>query len=196
MYHPSYRDCLTFVFETAETVLHLLGAGVVGCGSVHSRHNMESLYNPPDTMPLSEFFESIAAMTNNETAWRSFYRSILSTTAASSVGLLKKIRDADIDTALNVNKLSIGYKYALKEYLVPHGRKPFVFNGESSASVTEGKTYSKKFESQLGRHRWVVSWAQLRLRFRRTCSTSSGRSRKVFTNIPSPFTGVDDQPLS
>ena len=28
MYHPSYRDSITFVFETAETLVHLLGSGL------------------------------------------------------------------------------------------------------------------------------------------------------------------------
>lgn len=71
---------------------------------------MESLHNPPDTMLLSEYFETIGALTHNVTGWMSFHRAIVMTTAASSVGLLKQMREADVDAALTLCKLSIGYK--------------------------------------------------------------------------------------
>lgn len=116
------------------------------CGT--TARAMDSLYDPPDTLLLAEYFGAIGQMTNNVDAWTNFFRAVVSISAASSVGLLKRMRDADVDMALHAAHLSLGYKLALQEYLSPTGKPPFSFAGAVQPLVTESKTFAKKIESQ------------------------------------------------
>ena len=105
---------------------------------------MEILHNPSETRPLEDWFRSIGIVTKNEAAWMKFYYSILAIAAATSVQLLRKMREPDIDLALANCELSNGYKHALCEFLVPRGKKPFAFCSPALAKP-EGKkrTYLK-----------------------------------------------------
>ena len=82
---------------------------------------LANLYNPSDTLSTGEFFKLIGEVTNNGPAWMNFHTAIMATAAASSIYLLKCMRDAEVDLALSSCKMSTGYKNALCEYLSPHG---------------------------------------------------------------------------
>ena len=107
-----------------------------------------STSNPDGTVALGAYFSSIGDVTDNKPAWMEFYKAILAVSAASSVSLLRQMRDADIETALSSCKLSLGYKRALCEYLVPRGKPHFVFEGGNAGSRSESKKrklWSKKY---------------------------------------------------
>ena len=113
---------------------------------------MEILHNPSDTEPVEDWFRSIGIVTKNEAAWMKFYYSILGIAAATSVQLLRKMREPDIDLALANCELSNGYKHALCEFLVPRGKKPFAFCSPALAKPEGSKRmYLKKFNSQKAR---------------------------------------------
>jgi hypothetical protein len=115
--------------------------------------NMESLYNPIDTLGADEYFQAISEVTANS-AWMEFYFSLKQVCAASSIKLLKLTAETDIDMALRLAKLSQGYKHALSEYLAPFGKKPFVFVQPATSSrspKSENKLWAKKFDSQKNR---------------------------------------------
>ena len=112
---------------------------------------LATLYNPSDTLSTGEFFKTIGEVTNNEPAWMTFHTAIMATAAASSIYLLKCMRDAEVDLALSSCKMSTGYKNALCEYLSPHGKPPHTFVGVSTNSETKKKVHVKKFDSQRDR---------------------------------------------
>ncbi|KAL1504700.1 hypothetical protein AB1Y20_008479 [Prymnesium parvum] len=120
---------------------------------------MDSVRNPSDDESLADWFDGIGKATENEAPWKAFAKSISSHTAASTVGLLRQVRDADIDTALASANLSIGFKNALCQYLVPKGGKPYQFvkpemhearRKSANKQGVQGK-YQKKFPSQQNR---------------------------------------------
>ena len=112
---------------------------------------LESLYNPPDSFHLFEWFRIIGQLTSNEASWMKFHASVVSVCGATSVGLLRKVRASDIDMALSYASMSFGYKLALSEYMVPNGKEAHVFVGDRDKPVESRKNCHKKFESQKDR---------------------------------------------
>lgn len=123
--------------------------------------SMDSIYNPEETKLTAEWFGEIGDATGNEQSWCSFRMGLMQSTAASTIGLLRKARDNDVDTGLMIAKLSIGYKEALCEYLTPKGSQPFSFTspgGSCAARETSSRGCApasamsqKKFGSQKDR---------------------------------------------
>ena len=119
---------------------------------------MDSIYNPDDSKLTADWFGEIGEATGCEQAWSAFRMGVVQCTAASTIGLLRKARDNDIDAGLNASKLSVGYKDALCEYLTAKSAPPFAFTspiGTSVARETSNRGHApssamsqKKFDSQ------------------------------------------------
>ena len=119
---------------------------------------MEILHNPSETRPLEDWFWSIGIVTKNEGAWMKFYYAILAIAAATSVKLLRMMREPDIDLALANCELSNGYKHALCEFLVPRGKKPFAFCSPALAKPEGTKRmYLKSSIPRRLAHPWGTS---------------------------------------
>ena len=120
---------------------------------------MEDVYNPADETVTADYFDAIGSITGNEQSWTAFRMALITTTAAATIRLLKKLRDADINLALANAKLGVGYKDALCEYLTPRHAAPFQFilPPDHSGALAAGRRTGfapasamsqKKFESQ------------------------------------------------
>ena len=121
--------------------------------------SMDDVFDPEDHVSTADWFSVIGTASSNELNWNTFRMNIVQCTAASSVGLLRKARDIDIDTAVTTAKLGVGYKDALCEYLTAKGSLPFVFRppGDGAARATStayapaSALSQKKFDSQKNR---------------------------------------------
>lgn len=137
---------------------------------------MEALYGPHDDQLVSDWFESISNATGiSVDCWTTFSQAISRVTAATTIGLLKQLREADVQSARLQAGLAEGYMNALTCYLVPKGVSPFSFVRATtermkklSSNGAKPLYVKKKFESQqnrtsLGRELGMAALAALEI---------------------------------
>ena len=113
------------------------------------------LYNPPDEAEIAVHFAKIGSANDSVEPWNSFGKSIKQHVGVHTFGNLRKAREKDVDEAVTLAKLRVGYKCQLCDYMTPLGAPAFTFDPpptEFRPGSTNGKgIFTKRLESQRDR---------------------------------------------
>ena len=124
---------------------------------------MDALRAPADDVLVADWLRAMGKAMQAEDEWVRFAEALIKDSAAVNIGLLRQLRDADVDKALDKAECSNAYKNTVKNFIVPQDVKfDFIhpandaettgFSSESDAKARGTKKWaSQKDRPSMGR---------------------------------------------
>lgn len=136
---------------------------------------MDALRAPADDVLVADWLRAMGKAMQAEDKWVRFAEALIKDSAAVNIGLLRQLRDADVDKALDKADCSNAYKNTVKNFIVPQDVKfDFIhpandaettgFSSESDAKARGTKKWaSQKDRPSMGRELGINSVDKLKL---------------------------------